>query len=74
MNFASGQNVTNASSTAVEGFSTAGGAFSARFTGSFKPTITGEQVFKVRTDGRYRYPIACTELPRNDINQIVRRL
>ncbi len=54
MNFLSGQNVTNAGRTAVEGFSTNGGAFSARFTGTFKPTISGEQVFKIRADGAYK--------------------
>ena len=54
MNFLTGQNVTNAGQTAIEGFSTNGGAFSARFTGTFKPTITGEQVFKVRADGAYK--------------------
>ncbi len=47
-------NVTNAGTTAVSGFSPAAGAFSARFTTKIKPTISGEQVFKVRADGPYK--------------------
>jgi beta-glucosidase len=54
MNFLSGQNVTNNGRTAIEGFAPTAGAFSARFTGMFKPTITGEQVFKIRADGAYK--------------------
>jgi beta-glucosidase len=54
MNFLSGQNVTNYGRTAIEGFAPTAGAFSARFTGTFKPTITGEQVFKIRADGAYK--------------------
>jgi beta-glucosidase len=54
MNFLSGQNVTNNGRTAMEGFAPTAGAFSARFTGTFKPTITGEQVFKIRADGAYK--------------------
>jgi beta-glucosidase len=54
MNFLSGQNVTNAGRTSIEGFAPNPGAFSARFTGTFKPTITGEQVFKIRADGAYK--------------------
>jgi beta-glucosidase len=54
MNFLSGQNVTNNGRTAIEGFAPTAGAFSARFTGTFKPTITGEQVFKIRADGAYK--------------------
>jgi beta-glucosidase len=53
-NWLSGQNVTTHGSTAVEGFSPDLGAFSARFTGTIKPTIDGEQVFKVRADGAYK--------------------
>lgn len=54
MNFLLGQNVTNNGRTAIEGFAPTAGAFSARFTGTFKPTITGEQVFKIRADGAYK--------------------
>ena len=53
-NWLSGQNITTHGRTAVEGFSPDLGAFSARFTGTIKPTIDGEQVFKVRADGAYK--------------------
>ena len=53
-NWLSGQNVTTHGTTAVEGFAPNLGAFSARFTGTIKPTIDGEQVFKVRADGAYK--------------------
>lgn len=53
-NWLSGQNVTAHGTTAVEGFAPNLGAFSARFTGTIKPTIDGEQVFKVRADGAYK--------------------
>lgn len=53
-NWLSGQNVTAHGTSAVEGFAPNLGAFSARFTGSIKPTVDGEQVFKVRADGAYK--------------------
>jgi beta-glucosidase len=52
--FTTGQNVTDSGTTSVDGFATTGGAFSARFTGTIKPTVTGPQVFKVRADGAYK--------------------
>ncbi|HEX8615831.1 MAG TPA: glycoside hydrolase family 3 C-terminal domain-containing protein [Telluria sp.] len=52
-NFLSGKNVTANGVTAIEGFSPQGGAFSARFTGTIKPTVTGAQVFKIRADGAF---------------------
>ncbi len=54
MNFLSGQNITNNGATSIAGFAPTAGAFSARFTGTFKPTVTGEQVFKIRADGAYK--------------------
>jgi beta-glucosidase len=53
-NWLSGMNVTNTGTTKVDGFAPNLGAFSARFTGTIKPTIDGEQVFKVRADGAYK--------------------
>jgi beta-glucosidase len=53
-NFITGSNVTAAGTTAIAGFNPAAGAFSARFTGMIRPTVTGEHVFKVRADGAYR--------------------
>jgi beta-glucosidase len=53
-NWLSGMNITNTGTTAVDGFAPNLGAFSARFTGTIKPTIDGEQVFKVRADGAYK--------------------
>lgn len=52
--FTTGQNITRNGITSASGFATTGGAFSARFTGTIKPTIDGEQVFKVRADGAYK--------------------
>nr|WP_311138683.1 glycoside hydrolase family 3 C-terminal domain-containing protein [Pseudomonas amygdali] len=54
LNWTTGSNVTNAGSTAVSGFSPSPGAFSARFTTTIKPTVSGAQVFKVRADGPYK--------------------
>jgi beta-glucosidase len=53
-NWLSGMNITNNGTTKVDGFAPNLGAFSARFTGTIKPTIDGEQVFKVRADGAYK--------------------
>ncbi len=53
-NFMTGANVTASGSTSLAGFAATPGAFSARFTGTIKPTVTGEQVFKVRADGAYK--------------------
>ncbi|WP_162884816.1 beta-glucosidase [Pseudomonas syringae] len=47
-------NVTDNGASTVNGYTPAPGAFSARFTGKIKPTITGPQVFKVRADGPYK--------------------
>ena len=47
-------NATDNGVTAVSGFNTTPGAFSARFTAKIKPTISGEQVFKVRADGAFK--------------------
>ena len=47
-------NVTNNGTTAVSGFSPTVGAFSARFSATIKPTVSGPQVFKVRADGPYK--------------------
>lgn len=53
-NWLSGQNITSHGTTSVAGFSPDSGAFSARFSGTIKPTVDGEQVFKVRADGAYK--------------------
>jgi beta-glucosidase len=53
-NFIAGTNATAAGSTAIEGFNPAGSAFSARFSGTIQPSVTGPQVFKVRADGAYK--------------------
>ncbi|HEX8601883.1 MAG TPA: glycoside hydrolase family 3 C-terminal domain-containing protein [Pseudoduganella sp.] len=53
-NFLTGVNETAAGRSSVSGFSTAAGAFSARFSGLIKPTVSGPQVFKVRADGAYK--------------------
>ncbi|TCP79724.1 beta-glucosidase [Pseudomonas putida] len=54
LNWTTSTNETNNGSTAVSGFSPTAGAFSARFTATIKPTISGKQVFKVRADGPYK--------------------
>lgn len=54
LDWATSTNVTNAGTTAVSGFSPTAGSFSARFTSKIKPTVSGEQVFKVRADGPYK--------------------
>ena len=54
LNWATSTNVTDNGVTAVSGFSPTPGAFSARFTSTIKPTISGEQVFKVRADGAFK--------------------
>ncbi|WP_332847768.1 beta-glucosidase [Massilia sp. S19_KUP03_FR1] len=53
-NWLSGMNITNNGTTRVDGFAPNLGAFSARFSGTIKPTVDGEQVFKVRADGAYK--------------------
>ncbi|GGY95552.1 glycosyl hydrolase family 3 [Pseudoduganella plicata] len=52
--FMTGRNVTANGSTALAGFSPTPGAFSARFSGTIRPTVTGAHVFKVRADGAYK--------------------
>ena len=54
LNWTTSTNETNAGTTAVSGFSPTAGAFSARFTATIKPTVTGAHVFKVRADGPYK--------------------
>jgi beta-glucosidase len=54
LNWTTSTNVTDAGTTAVSGFTPTAGAFSARFTSTIKPTVTGPQVFKVRADGPYK--------------------
>ena len=54
LNWTTGSNETNAGTTAVSGFSPTAGAFSARFTATIKPTVSGAHVFKVRADGPYK--------------------
>jgi beta-glucosidase len=54
LNWTSNTNTTDAGINTVSGFSTTPGAFSARFTSKIKPTISGEQVFKVRADGAFK--------------------
>ncbi len=54
LNWTTGTNETNAGTTAVSGFSPTAGAFSARYTATIKPTVSGAQVFKVRADGPYK--------------------
>lgn len=54
LDWMTGSNVTQSGTTAVSGFSPNAGAFSARFTATIKPTISGPQVFKVRADGPYK--------------------
>ncbi|MEN5143611.1 glycoside hydrolase family 3 protein [Pseudomonas juntendi] len=54
LNWTTSTNETDNRTTAVSGFSPAAGAFSARFTATIKPTISGKHVFKVRADGPYK--------------------
>ncbi|MDR6711389.1 beta-glucosidase [Pseudomonas hunanensis] len=54
LNWTTSTNETSAGTTAVSGFSPTAGAFSARFTATIKPTISGAHVFKVRADGPYK--------------------
>lgn len=54
LDFTTQSNVTDHGSTSLEGINTAGGVFSARFSGVLTPTITGSHVLKVRADGAYR--------------------
>ncbi|MFP3926234.1 glycoside hydrolase family 3 protein [Pseudomonas sp. W5-36] len=54
LNWTTGTNETNAGTTAVSGFSPTPGAFSARYTATIKPSVSGAQVFKVRADGPYK--------------------
>lgn len=54
LNWTTSTNETNTGTTAVSGFSPTAGAFSARFTATIKPTISGKHVFKVRADGPYK--------------------
>ena len=50
-NWITRQNVTENSTTTLSGMDPAAGSFSARFTSTIKPTISGDHVFKVRMDG-----------------------
>lgn len=54
LNWTTSTNETNTGSTVVSGFSPTAGAFSARFSATIKPTVSGAQVFKVRADGPYK--------------------
>ncbi|WP_244216163.1 beta-glucosidase [Pseudomonas reidholzensis] len=54
LNWTTSSNETNSGTTAVSGFSPTAGAFSARFSATIKPTISGAHVFKVRADGPYK--------------------
>ncbi|WP_166650929.1 glycoside hydrolase family 3 protein [Pseudomonas sp. LP_7_YM] len=53
LNWITNTNETDAGNTTVSGFYPAPGAFSARFTATIKPTVSGAHVFKVRADGPY---------------------
>lgn len=54
LNWTTSTNITDGGTTTVSGFNPTAGAFSARFTSTIKPTISGEQIFKVRADGPYK--------------------
>jgi beta-glucosidase len=54
LNWTTSSNVTDAGTTAVSGFNPTAGAFSARFSSTIKPTVSGPQVFKIRADGPYK--------------------
>jgi beta-glucosidase len=54
LNWTTSSNVTDAGTTAVSGFTPTAGAFSARFSSTIKPTVSGPQVFKIRADGPYK--------------------
>ncbi|WAH56027.1 glycoside hydrolase family 3 C-terminal domain-containing protein [Pseudomonas silvicola] len=54
LNWTTSTNVTDAGTTTVSGFTPTAGAFSARFTATIKPTVSGPQIFKVRADGPYK--------------------
>jgi beta-glucosidase len=54
LNWTTSTNVTDAGTTAVSGFNPTAGAFSARFSSTIKPTVSGPQVFKIRADGPYK--------------------
>ncbi|AAZ33746.1 glycosyl hydrolase, family 3 [Pseudomonas savastanoi pv. phaseolicola 1448A] len=52
--WSTGSNSTVNGVSNTTGFNPAGGSFSARFTGVIKPTVSGDQVFKIHADGAYR--------------------
>ncbi|GFM64139.1 glycosyl hydrolase family 3 [Pseudomonas cichorii] len=54
LNWVTNTNANDTGTTTVSGFNPAAGSFSARFTSTIKPTISGEHVFKVRADGAYK--------------------
>ncbi|RRV10692.1 glycosyl hydrolase family 3 [Pseudomonas sp. v388] len=54
LSWSANNNITDGGTTTVSGFSPTAGAFSARFTSTIKPTISGEQIFKIRADGAYK--------------------
>ncbi len=54
LNWTTSTNETSTGTTAVSGFSPTAGAFSARFSATIKPTVSGAHVFKVRADGPYK--------------------
>jgi beta-glucosidase len=54
LNWTTSTNETNAGTTTVSGFTPTAGAFSARFSATIKPTVSGAHVFKVRADGPYK--------------------
>jgi len=56
LNFITSSNTTDNGSTSLGdlGIGTNAGAFSARFSSTITPTVTGQHVFKIRADGAYR--------------------
>nr|WP_253485274.1 glycoside hydrolase family 3 C-terminal domain-containing protein [Pseudomonas fluorescens] len=69
-NWVTNTNATDKGSTSVSGYNPAAGAFSARFTSKIKPTISGEQVFKVRADGAYKLWVNDELVLENDGTQL----
>ncbi len=54
LDFIRQNNVTDGGTTSLGGINTAPGAFSARFTGTIVPTVSGNHVFKVRADSPFK--------------------
>ncbi len=70
LNWVTNTNTTDSGITAVSGFNPSAGSFSARFTSKIKPTITGEQVFKVRGDGAFKLWVNDQLVLENDGTQL----